>query len=75
MTSAAYQRGGPCLAQAVAAEAGAILMGYDEDVADVAGQVQAIGQQGVQQADARHIPRQRFRRAVQYKHRRPPAGE
>lgn len=47
------QRGGQGLAQAVAAEAGAILMGYDEDVAE---RVQAIAMQGPPAADWRHLP-------------------
>ncbi len=65
------QHGGQGLAQAVASDAGAILMGYDEDVAE---RVQAIVAQMPQPADARRIPGQRCRRVVQYKHRRPPAS-
>jgi hypothetical protein len=63
------QRGGQGLAQAVAGEAGAILMGYDDDVAE---RVQAIVAQGPPPVDARRIPGQRCRRPGQYKHRWPP---
>lgn len=66
------QRGEQGLAQAVAAEAGAILMGYDEDVAE---RVQAIAAQGPSPMGARRIPGQHCRRPVQYKHRPPPAGD
>ncbi len=65
------QRGGQGLAQAVASDARASLMGYDEDVAE---RVQAIATQGLQPADARRILRRRCQRAVQYKHRRPPTA-
>jgi hypothetical protein len=66
------QHGGQGLAQAVAAEAGAILMGYDEDVAE---RMQAVAVQEPPPAIARRIPEQRCRRVVQYGHRRPPTAE
>jgi hypothetical protein len=66
------QHGGQGLAQAVAGEAGAILKGYDEDVAE---RVQAIVAHESPTTDPRHIPGQRCRRPVQYKHRRPPAPD
>ena len=66
------QHGGQGLAQAVAGEAGAILMGYDEDVAE---RVQAIVSQGPPGADARRVSGQRCRHLVQYEHRRPPTAK
>jgi hypothetical protein len=65
------QRGEQGLAQAVAGEAGAILMGYDEDVAE---RVQAIGvtRPGENVPEMRQQPRWCSARC---RCRRPPAGK